>query len=87
MRRPPGDQEVMGSTPAEDGNILSLRLIMKYFLRSFSPIADSRRAVVSFWQKNVHNTGSPLRGLSLPSKHVVKETDRSRHDPIGLTGP
>ena len=31
-------------------------LIMKYFLRSFSPI-DSRRAVVSFWRKNVHNTG------------------------------
>ena len=26
-----------GSTPAEVGNILSWRLIMKYFLRSFSP--------------------------------------------------
>ena len=37
MRRPTGDQEVMGSTPAEVGNILSWRLIMKYFLRSFSP--------------------------------------------------
>ena len=35
--RPTGDQEVTGSTPAEVGNILSLRLIMKYFLRSFSP--------------------------------------------------
>ena len=45
------------STPAEVGNILSWRLIMKYFLRSFSPFADSRRAVVSFWRKNVHNTG------------------------------
>ena len=56
MRRLTGDQEVAGSTPAEVGNILSWRLIMKYFLRSFSP-ADSRRAVVSFWQKNVHNTG------------------------------
>ena len=32
-----GDQEVAGSTPAEVGNILSWRLIMKYFLRSFSP--------------------------------------------------
>ena len=31
------DQEVAGSTPAEVGNILSWRLIMKYFLRSFSP--------------------------------------------------
>ena len=30
MRHPTGDQEVAGSTPAE-GNILSWRLIMKYF--------------------------------------------------------
>ena len=35
--RPTGDQEAAGSTPAEVGNILSWRLIMKYFLRSFSP--------------------------------------------------
>ena len=34
---PTGDQEVAGSTPAEVGNILLWRLIMKYFLRSFSP--------------------------------------------------
>ena len=25
-----------------------------------------------FWRKNVHNTGEPLRGLSLPSKFVVR---------------
>ena len=31
MRRPTGDQEVAGSTPAEVSNILSWRLIMKYF--------------------------------------------------------
>ena len=31
-----GDQEVPGLTPAKVGNILSWRLIMKYFLRSFS---------------------------------------------------
>ena len=37
MRRSTGDQEVAGSNPAEVGNILSWRLIMKYFLRSFSP--------------------------------------------------
>ena len=37
MLRPTGDQEVAGSTPAEVGNILSWRLIVKYFLRSFSP--------------------------------------------------
>ena len=58
MRRPTGDQEVAGSTPAEVGNILSLRLIIKYIFYSHSlPSADSRRAVVSFWQKNVHNIG------------------------------
>ena len=45
------------STPAEVGNILSWRLIVKYFLQSFSPFADTRRAVVSFWRKNVHDTG------------------------------
>ena len=33
-----------------------------------SASSDSRRAVVSFSQKNVHNTGILLRGLSLPSK-------------------
>ena len=39
MRHPTGDQEVAGSTPAEIGNILSWRLIVKYFLRSFSPFS------------------------------------------------
>ena len=37
VRRLTGDQEVAGSTPAKVGNILLWRLIMKYFLRSFSP--------------------------------------------------
>ena len=37
--RPTGDQVVAGSTPAEVSNILSWRLIMKYFLRSFSPFS------------------------------------------------
>ena len=37
MHLPTGDQEVAGSTSAKVGNILSWRLIMKYFLRSFSP--------------------------------------------------
>ena len=57
MHRPTGDQEVAGSTPAEVGNILSWRLIVKYFYGHSLPSADSRRAVVSFWRKNVHNTG------------------------------
>ena len=31
-----GSQEVVGSSPARSSNILSLRLIMKHFLKSFS---------------------------------------------------
>ena len=54
---PPTEDQVAGSTPAEVGNILSWRLIMKYFLRSFLPSTDTRRAFVSFWRKNVHDTG------------------------------
>ena len=47
-----GDQEVAGSILAKS-DIFSLRLIVKVFIQSFSP-TDSRRVVVSFWQKNVH---------------------------------
>ena len=49
-----GDQEVVDLVPVGSSNILSWRLIMKFFLWSFSPSADSRRAVVIFWQKNMH---------------------------------
>ena len=75
---PTGDQEVAGSTPAESAT---------FFHGDSLPSADSRRAVVSFWWKNLHNIGKPLRGLSLPSKSVVRSTGCARHDPIGLTGP
>ena len=48
-----GDGEVTDLISAGSSNILLWRLIMKYFLWSF-PSTDSRRAVVSFWRKNVH---------------------------------
>ena len=51
MRRPTGDQEVAGSTPAEVGNILSWRLIMKYFLRSFSPFRWFKKGNCQFLVK------------------------------------
>ena len=35
--RPTSDHEVAGSISAGSGNILSWGLIMKYFLRSFTP--------------------------------------------------
>ena len=51
MRRPTEDQEVAGSTPAEVGNILSWRLIMKYFLRSFSPFRCFKKGSCQFLTK------------------------------------
>ena len=48
MRRPTGDQEVADSTPAEVGNILSWRLIMKCFLVIFSiPLIQEGQLSVS----------------------------------------
>ena len=51
MRRPTGDQEVAGITPAEVGNILSWRLIMKYFLRSFYPFRCFNKGSCQFLVK------------------------------------
>ena len=51
---PTDDQEVAGLIPAGSSDILSWRLIMKYFLQHSPPSAGSRTASVSFWQKNVH---------------------------------
>ena len=51
LRRPTGDQEVAGSTPAEVGNILSWRLIMKYILRSFSPFRWFKKGSCQFLAK------------------------------------
>ena len=51
IRRPTGDQEVAGSTPAEVGNILSWRLIMKYFLGSFSPFRWFKKGSCQFLAK------------------------------------
>ena len=51
MRRLTGDQEVAGSTPAEVGNILSWRLIIKYFLRSFSPFRWFKKGSCQFLAK------------------------------------
>ena len=50
------------------------------------PSADSRRAVVSFWQKNVHNTGWLLRGLSLPSKLWLGKLTALDMTPLGWLG-
>ena len=54
---PTGDQEVAGSTPTGSATFFCGDMMVKYFLRSFSPSADSRWEGVSFWQKKVHSTG------------------------------
>ena len=51
MCRPTGDREVAGSTLVEVGNILSLRLNMKYFLRSFSPFCWFKKGSCQFLAK------------------------------------
>ena len=51
VRRPTWDQEVAGSTPAEADNILSWRLIIKYFLRSFSPFRWFKKGSCQFLAK------------------------------------
>ena len=54
------------------GNILLWRLIMKYFLWSFSHFCWFKKGSCHFLAKNLHNTGYLLRGLSVPSKRVVR---------------
>ena len=46
-----GDQEVARSTPSEVGNILLWRLMMKYFLRSFSPFCWFKKGRCQFLAK------------------------------------
>ena len=54
---PTGDQEVAGSTPARLATFFRWDWSGNIFYGHSLPSADSRRAVVSFWRKNVHNTG------------------------------
>ena len=49
--RPTRDQEVADSTPAKVGSILLWRLIMKYFLRSFSPFRWFKKGSCQFLAK------------------------------------
>ena len=51
-----GDQEAVGLTLAGSAAFFRAVLIMKCFYGHSLPSAESRRAVVSFWQKNVHKT-------------------------------
>ena len=52
-----GDQEVVGSTPARFATFFRGDWSWNIFCYHYLPSTDSRREVVSFWWKNVHNTG------------------------------
>ena len=43
-----GDQEVAGSIHTGPGNILSWKVIMKYFLRTFSPFRWFKKGIFQF---------------------------------------
>ena len=51
------DQEVAGSTPPGRQHSFVDDSSWNIFYGHSLPSTDSRRAVVSFWGKNVHNTG------------------------------
>ena len=55
--RSTGDQEVAGSIPHGSATFFREEWSWNIFYGRSRPSADSRRAVVSFWRKNVHNTG------------------------------
>ena len=61
---------------------MSQRTQVRYLVRTHtlvSPSADLRRAVISYWQKYVHEVlVNRVGGLSLPRNSVVRLTDR--HD-------
>ena len=58
----------------KSGVLGSIPGLATYFV---SPSAFSRRAVVSYWRKCVHEVlVNRLGGLSLPRKSVVRLTDR-----------
>ena len=52
-----GDQEVAGWTPTRLAAFFRGDWSWNIFYGHSLPSTDSRRAVVSFWQKNAHNTG------------------------------
>ena len=53
---PTGDQEIVGSTPGVFATFFCGDWSWNIFYGYSLPSTDSRRAVVSFWWKNVHNT-------------------------------
>ena len=75
-QRPGRVAQSVGHLTRKSGVLGSIPGLATY--RTFvSPSAFSRRAVVSYWRKYVHEVlVNRLGGLSLPRKSVVRLTDR-----------
>ena len=72
--RPGRIAQSVGHLTHKSGVLDSIPGLATYYV---SPSAFSRRAVVSYWRKYVHNVlVNRLGGLSLPRKGVVRLTDR-----------
>ena len=71
---PPLSAQSVGHLTRKSGVLGSIPGLATYFRFSFR---FSRRAVVSYWRKYVHEVlVNRLGGLSLPRKSVVRLTDR-----------
>ena len=74
----------MQATPSSvptSGTFFRGDLVMKKILQLFSwASADSRRAVVSYWQKNVHYVLAGKLPRRLAQNSVVRVTDRAQND-------
>ena len=74
MSSPGRVAQSVGHLTCKSGVLGSIPGLATYFV---SPSVDSRRAVVSYWRKYVHEVlVNRLVGLSLPRKSVVRLTDR-----------
>ena len=72
--RPGRVAQSVGHLTRRSGVLGSIPGLATYFV---SPSAFSKRAVVSYWRKYVHDAlVNRLEGLSLPRKSVVRLTDR-----------
>ena len=57
MRRPTGDQEVAGSTPAEVGNILFVEIDREIFSTVILSLPLIQEGQLSVFGERMHNTG------------------------------
>ena len=78
--------KVAGSIPAEVGNILSWRLIMKYFLRSFSPFRWFKKGSCQFLAKDCTVLVNRLEDKACPINVRLGKLTALDMTPLGWLG-